>query len=111
MRPRLPRPAQLLPERPHNEVQVLGNLATIVPGAELGTVSHYDIQPVIDISTNVDGTDLGTVTRSMEKIIHEHEKDLPRGSHFVLRGQSETMKSPTLDFWLGWRFPSCWSTC
>jgi multidrug efflux pump subunit AcrB len=72
--------------------QVLGNLAGIIPGAELGTVSHYDVQPVLDIYTNVDGTDLGTVTRGMEKIIANHQKDLPRGSHFILRGQSETMK-------------------
>jgi multidrug efflux pump subunit AcrB len=74
-------------------VQVLGNLASITPGAELGTVSHYDVQPVIDIYTNVDGTDLGTVTRSMEKIIDKHKAELPRGSHFILRGQSETMKT------------------
>jgi len=75
-------------------VNVLGNLATITPGAELGTVSHYDVQPVIDIYANVDGTDLGTVTRSVEGIIDRHEKhgDLPRGSHFDLRGQSETMQ-------------------
>ncbi|HUX43598.1 MAG TPA: efflux RND transporter permease subunit, partial [Terracidiphilus sp.] len=72
-------------------IQVLGNLATIVPGTELGTVSHYDIQPVIDIFTNVSGTDLGSVTRAMQRIVAEHQKDLPRGSHFVLRGQSETM--------------------
>jgi len=74
-------------------LQVLGNLATIVPGTELGTVSHYDVQPVLDIYTNVDGTDLGSVTRAMEKIIDRHEKnnELPRGSHFILRGQSDTM--------------------
>jgi multidrug efflux pump subunit AcrB len=72
-------------------VDVLGNLAVITPGAELGTVSHYDVQPVIDIYANVDGTDLGTVTRAMEKIIGRHKSDLPRGSHFILRGQSETM--------------------
>jgi multidrug efflux pump subunit AcrB len=72
-------------------LQVLGNLANIQPGEEMATVSHYDIQPVVDIYTNVEGTDLGTVTRAMEKIVHAHEKDLPRGSHFVLRGQSETM--------------------
>ena len=72
-------------------VQVLGNLASIVPGTELGTVSHYDVQPVLDIYTNVDGTDLGTVTRAMQKIIDRHTHDLPRGSHFILRGQSETM--------------------
>jgi multidrug efflux pump subunit AcrB len=74
-------------------VQVLSNLATITPGTELGTVSHYDVQPVLDIYTNVDGTDLGSVTRAMEKIIAGHEKnnDVPRGTHIVLRGQSETM--------------------
>jgi multidrug efflux pump subunit AcrB len=72
-------------------VQVLGNVARIEPGTELGTVSHYDVQPVIDIFTNVNGTDLGTVTRAMEKIVDRHKKDLPRGSSFILRGQSETM--------------------
>jgi multidrug efflux pump subunit AcrB len=73
-------------------VQVLGNLATIEPGAELGVVSHYDVQPVLDIFANVNGTDLGTVTRAMDQIIERHRKDLPRGSQFVLRGQSETMR-------------------
>jgi multidrug efflux pump subunit AcrB len=73
------------------QVEVLGNLASIAPGSELGTVSHYDVQPVLDIYANVDGTDLGTVTRAMEKIIARNEKNLPRGSHFTLRGQSETM--------------------
>jgi len=72
-------------------VQVLSNLATIVPGAELGEVSHYDVQPVLDIYTNVAGTDLGSVTRAMEGIEKKYEKQLPRGSHMVLRGQSETM--------------------
>jgi multidrug efflux pump subunit AcrB len=72
-------------------VQVLGNLASIDPGTEMGTVSHYDVQPVLDIYTNVDGTDLGSVSRAMQRIIDRHAKDLPRGSHFILRGQSETM--------------------
>jgi len=74
-------------------VNVLGNLATIKPGTELGTVSHYNVQPVLDIYTNVDGTDLGSVTRAMEAIIARHKADLPRGSKFILRGQSETMKA------------------
>jgi multidrug efflux pump subunit AcrB len=75
-------------------IDVLGNVADIVPGTELGTVSHYNVQPVLDIYTNVDGTDLGTVTRAMQKIIDRHQQnhDLPRGSHFILRGQSETMR-------------------
>jgi len=84
-------PATATPGTPP-PVNVLGNVSSIVPGAELGTVSHYNVQSVLDIYTNVDGTDLGTVTRAMESIIKRHEGDLPRGSHFILRGQSETMR-------------------
>jgi len=72
-------------------VQVLGNLSSIAPGTELGTVSHYDIQPVLDIYANVDGTDLGSVTRQINAIVAKHKGDLPRGTQVILRGQSETM--------------------
>jgi multidrug efflux pump subunit AcrB len=72
-------------------VQVLGNLAAVVPGTELGTVSHYDIQPVLDIYANVDGADLGSVTRKIDDIIKNHKAEVPRGTQIVLRGQSETM--------------------
>ena len=85
-------------------VDVLGNVSTIVPGTELGTVSHYNVQPVLDIYTNVDGTDLGTVTRAMEGIIKKHEGDLPRGSHFILRGQSETMRKSYVGLLVGLAF-------
>jgi multidrug efflux pump subunit AcrB len=51
------------------------------------------VQPVLDIYTNVDGTDLGSVTRAMQAIIARHKADLPRGSQFILRGQSETMRA------------------
>ncbi len=85
-------------------VQVLSNLATVVPGAEQGEISHYDIQPVIDIYTNVEGTDLGSVTRAMERIVARHENDLPRGSHFILRGQSETMYSSYMSLLSGLAF-------
>jgi multidrug efflux pump subunit AcrB len=84
--------ASAMPAGTTRPVQVLGNLASIEPGAELGEVSHYDVQPVIDIFTNVRGTDLGTVTRAMQRIVDEHRKDLPRGSSFILRGQSDTMR-------------------
>jgi multidrug efflux pump subunit AcrB len=72
-------------------VQVLGNLSSIAPGAELGTVSHYDVQPVLDIYANVDGADLGSVTRQINAIVDKHKGDLPRGTQVILRGQSETM--------------------
>jgi multidrug efflux pump subunit AcrB len=74
-------------------INVLGNVASITPGTELGTVSHYNVQPVLDIYANVDGTDLGSVTRKVQGIIDQHQRDLPRGSHFILRCQSETMRA------------------
>jgi len=89
-------PATAVPGVPA-PVNMLGNLASITPGNEMGTVTHYDVQPVIDIYANVDGTDLGSVTRAMEKIVAKHKGDanhkgdLPQGSHFTLRGQSDTM--------------------
>jgi multidrug efflux pump subunit AcrB len=94
------RPTIMAPGAPQ-PVQILGNLAEFKPGAELGTVSHYDVQPVIDIYTNVVGTDLGTVTREVEKIKEKYEKQLPRGSHIVLRGQSETMQKSYTGLLLG----------
>ncbi|MDE3147868.1 MAG: efflux RND transporter permease subunit, partial [Acidobacteriota bacterium] len=85
-------------------VQVLGNLANIVPGNEQATVSHYDIEPVVDIYANVEGADLGTVTRAVRRIVARHEKDLPRGSHFILRGQSETMNKSYIGLLSGLAF-------
>ena len=85
-------------------VQVLGNLAAIVPGTEEGVVSHYDIAPVIDLFANVEHRDLGSVTRAIEQIVARHQKDLPRGSHFILRGESETMYSSYIGLLSGLAF-------
>ena len=85
-------------------IQILGNMAQFQPGAELGTVSHYDVQPVLDIYTNVVDTDLGSVTRDMEKLVKKYEKQLPRGSHIILRGQSETMQKSYIGLLSGLAF-------
>ncbi|HEY0795444.1 MAG TPA: efflux RND transporter permease subunit, partial [Acidisarcina sp.] len=74
-------------------VQILGNLATIKRGSELGTVSHYDIQPVIDIFGNVVGTDLASVDKKLEKIVEQERGHLPPGSQLVVRGQVQTMRT------------------
>jgi multidrug efflux pump subunit AcrB len=92
-------------------VNVLGNVATIVPGTELGTVSHYNVQPVLDIYTNVDGTDLGTVTRAMERIIKNHSTICRAARTSFCAGRATPCGSPTSACWAGWRFPSCWCTC
>ncbi len=74
-------------------VQILGNVAAIVPGQELGTVTHYNIAPVIDIYGNVVNTDLASVDKQIEKILAEGRHHLPRGSQIVVRGQVETMRA------------------
>ncbi len=81
--------------------QLLGNLASISPGTELGEISHFDIQPVLDIYANVDGADLGSVTRAIEAKIAAHKGELPTGTKVVLRGQSETMTKSYIGLLVG----------
>jgi multidrug efflux pump subunit AcrB len=74
-------------------IQILGNLAAIQRGSEMATVSHYDIAPVIDIYGNYVNTDLRSVANQLTEIVSRYQKQLPRGSRMVLRGQVETMNS------------------
>jgi len=85
-------------------VSVLGNMADLNPGAEMGVVSHYNTQPVLDIFANVNGSDLGSVTHKVEDIMDRHKEDLPRGSGFSLRGQSATMRSSYSGLLIGMLF-------
>jgi len=73
--------------------QILGNLAALSRGAEMGVVTHYDIQNAIDIFGAVDGRDLGGVSGDLSSIIDQTKKDLPAGSQILVRGQIETMHS------------------
>jgi CzcA family heavy metal efflux pump len=84
--------------------QLLGNLAAVARGTEQGVVSHYDIQPVIDVYGDVQGRDLGSVADSFEKIVHDAEKKLPRGSSIIVRGQVKTMRSSFIGLGLGLLF-------
>ena len=74
-------------------IQILGNVAAIERGSEMATVSHYDIAPVIDIYGNYVNTDLRSVANQLNKIVSRYQKQLPRGSRMVIRGQVETMNS------------------
>ena len=74
-------------------VQILGNLASVVPGTEPAIINHYNITPVIDIYGNVVGTDLASVSRRIQKIVDQERSSLPRGSHLVVRGQVQTMRT------------------
>ena len=73
--------------------QILASVASINRGAGPAVVSHYDIQPVIDIYGSAQGRDLGGVSREIDKVIKDTQKDLPRGSQLIVRGQIKTMRA------------------
>ncbi len=81
--------------------QTLANLATFTRSAGPQVVTHYNARPTIDIYGAVQDTDLGTVTRAIKKIVADAEKDLPKGSKIVIRGQAETMTSSFNGLFLG----------
>ncbi len=72
--------------------QILGNLVQFNRGKEAPIVTHYNIQPVIDIYGATEGKDLGYVANQIQKVLDGAQKDLPRGSRIVLRGQVQTMR-------------------
>ncbi len=71
--------------------EILGDLATVTRGHEMGVVNHYNVRRVVDIYGNVQGRDLGAVSRDVERILSENNKDLPRGTFVSLKGQVDTM--------------------
>jgi multidrug efflux pump subunit AcrB len=73
--------------------QILGNLMRSQTTARAATISHFNAQPMINVYAAVNGRDLGGVSDEVAKRVGELEKDLPRGSHMVIRGQVQTMKS------------------
>ena len=76
-----------------NPPQILGNLASISRGASMAAVSHYNVQPVINIYGSVQGRDLGGVARDLDRVVEASQKDLPRGSRTIVRGQIDTMRT------------------
>ncbi|MGA8440468.1 MAG: efflux RND transporter permease subunit [Candidatus Sulfotelmatobacter sp.] len=72
---------------------LMASLVSVKRGAGMAVESHYDIAPVIDIYGSVSGRDLGGVARDINKHIDALRSQLPRGSHVVVRGQVQTMRS------------------
>lgn len=75
------------------DAQLLANLATIRRTSVAPIFNHYNVMPVVDVLAGVGGRDIGGVLRELEPAIAKAEKELPRGSFIVLRGQAETMRS------------------
>jgi len=72
---------------------ILASLASLSRDSDLSVVSHYNVAPVIDIFGSVQGRDLGGVSKDIFSIINTSQKELPRGSQIIVRGQIQTMRS------------------
>jgi multidrug efflux pump subunit AcrB len=81
--------------------QILGAVANISRGRTSAVVSHYSVQPVIDIYATTNGRDLGAVSADIKRIIAELDREKPRGSLIVLRGQTDTMNSAYSQLYAG----------
>jgi multidrug efflux pump subunit AcrB len=82
-------------------LQILGNVADISRGVTFPVADHFNIRPVFNIYANVSGRDLGAVASDIQKLIASAEKDLPKGSSTVLRGQIRTMNDSFIGLYLG----------
>ena len=71
--------------------QTLQGLATVTRDVGTQVSSHYNVAPVIDIYGAAQGRDLGSVSREINPILAAAQKDLPRGSQIIVRGQIDTM--------------------
>ncbi len=81
--------------------QILANLVTTSTLARPASVSHYNVQPMINVYASVSGQDLGSVAKEVTKRVAEIEKQLPRGSHIVIRGQVQTMNTSFIGLGVG----------
>ncbi|WP_207001297.1 efflux RND transporter permease subunit [Trinickia mobilis] len=73
--------------------QILGGVATISRSVGDAVVSHYNIEPLYDIFATPQGLDLGAVSSSIDRVIAQTRKDVPKGSIVTVRGQVQTMNS------------------
>jgi len=83
---------------------IMASLVSTQRGTGMATVSHYNVAPVVDIYGSVSGRDLGGVSRDINKIIDGMRHELPRGSHVVVRGQVQTMRSSYIGLLSGLAF-------
>jgi CzcA family heavy metal efflux pump len=75
-----------------SQPQLLANLATIERKTTMAVVNHYNVQPTYDIYANIQDRDLGGVAADIDKVLKKWQKNLPKGSSTVLRGQVQSMR-------------------
>jgi multidrug efflux pump subunit AcrB len=75
----------------NDDVQLLGNLASITPVGTPGVVTHGNIMPLFDIYVSAEGRDLGGVLADVQKITASMEHEKPRSAEIEIHGQAALM--------------------
>ncbi|MDD2659172.1 MAG: efflux RND transporter permease subunit [Methylococcales bacterium] len=78
-------------------MQLLGNVATLSAVGTPGEITHYNTIPVFDIYVSAEGRDLGHVLEDVEKVVKSMEDQLPRSATVEIKGQAETMRSAYIE--------------
>jgi multidrug efflux pump subunit AcrB len=81
--------------------QLLSNLVTVAPAAQLAVVSRYNLTPAVDVYVSVQGRDLGGVGAKINALVDDMRSQLPRGSAVTVRGQAQTMRSSFVELGVG----------
>jgi multidrug efflux pump subunit AcrB len=87
-----------------SQPQLVENLTSLSRRQEPAVVTHYNVQRVIDIYAGTQGRDLGGVAADIAKITAAAQKQLPKGSSMVTRGQVATMQSSFIGLGSGLAF-------
>jgi len=74
-----------------NEVQLLGNLASLSAEGTPGVVTHGNIMPLFDVYVSAEGRDLGGVLADVEQIAKSLEHEKPRSAEVEIHGQASLM--------------------
>jgi multidrug efflux pump subunit AcrB len=75
----------------NDDVQLLGNLASIAPVGTPGVVTHGNIMPLFDIYVSTEGRDLGGMLAEVQKVAHSMEHEKPESASIEIHGQAELM--------------------
>jgi CzcA family heavy metal efflux pump len=81
--------------------QLLSNLVSVSPAAQLAVVSRYNLTPAVDVYVSVQGRDLGSVSAKINALVDDIRSHLPRGSAVAVRGQAQTMRASFLELGVG----------
>jgi multidrug efflux pump subunit AcrB len=81
--------------------QLLSNLVSVTPAAQVVVSSRYNLAPVVDVYISVQGRDLGSVTTKIKALVEDMRPQLPRGSSIIVRGQAQTMRTSFIELGVG----------